>query len=148
MSERGAGGGWADFAAVVFTIVGIANAVQGLSALVKKEYFAESGLVFENLQFWAIVWFVVGLAQIGAAMMLVGREPSGRILGIGLAGGSVVVTFLSMGAYTPWAFAVLAMDLLILYGLTVHSEAFSAVGAGPDWTTVAERPSVPPTIPH
>lgn len=150
MSRRGKGGGWADLAAVVFAIVGISNAVQGLAALFKKEYFAESGLIYENLRFWAIVWIVVGVVQIGAASLLVGRQRSGRVLGIVLASGSAVVAFVSMGANTPWSVAVLAMDLLIVYGLTAHPEAFSEMGTGtePDWTSVADRPSIPPSVGH
>jgi hypothetical protein len=150
MSGRGSGGGWATFAATVFAIVGISNLAQGLTALFKKEYFTESGLAYSNLRFWAIVWLVVGFAQVGAAIMLLGGSKAGRTLGLVLAGGAAVVAFLSMGSNTAWSLAVLGMNLLIVYGLTAHPEAYSAEGRGtePAWTSVADRPSVPPPVGH
>jgi hypothetical protein len=121
---RRRGAGWADFAAVVFAIVGFANAIQGLTALFKKEHFTESGLAYSNLRFWAIVWLILGFLQMGAASLLVSRATSGRTLGIVLASGSAVVAFFSLGAHTSWSLAILAMDLLIVYGLTAHPEAY------------------------
>jgi hypothetical protein len=104
MGERARGGGWADFAAVVFVIVGFSNAVSGLTGLFKREYFSESGLVYENVGFWAVVWLIIGLCQIGAASLLIGRRPAGRVMGIVIASGSAVVAFLSIGAYPSWHF--------------------------------------------
>jgi hypothetical protein len=145
MSERRPGGGWADFAAVVFAIVGFANLIQGLTALFKKEHFVESGLAYSNLRFWAIVWLIVGFLQMGAASLLVGRASSGRILGIVLASGSAVVAFFSLGGHTTWSLAILAMDLLIVYGLTAHPDAFVAggeVSLGPGGLSGSERPGI------
>jgi hypothetical protein len=143
MSERRPGGGWADFAAVVFAIVGFANAIQGLTALFKKEYFLESGLVYSNLRFWAVVWLTVGFLQMATASLLVGRASSGRTLGIVLAAGSAVVAFLSLGGNTAWSLAVLAMDLLIVYGLTTHPEAFTPGGEiGPGGLSGSQRTDI------
>jgi len=133
VAKRG-GGGWASFAAVVFAIVGISNAIQGLGALFKKEYYSEASLLYSNLQFWAWAWLIVGFVQIIASSLLVGRARSGRILGIVLAGGSAVLSFLTIGAYPAWGLAVLAMDLMIVYGLTVHPDAYGEadiIGPGP-----------------
>jgi hypothetical protein len=93
---------------------------------------------------------VIGFAQVGAAIMLIGRSRGGRTLGIVLASGAAVVAFLSMGANTAWSLAVLGMNLLIVYGLTAHPGAYSAEGVGtePAWTSVADRPAVPPSVGH
>jgi hypothetical protein len=151
MSTRRPGGGWADFAAVILAIAGFLNALQGLSALFKREYFSEQGLVYENLGVWAAVWIAVGIGQIGTASLLVGREPAGRILAIIFAAGSIVVSFMSMGAYPVWHLTVLALDILIIYGLTTHQEAFEESEGEedepePDWAHHVERPA--PTLPH
>jgi hypothetical protein len=150
MSRRRPGGGWADFAAVILAIAGFLNALQGLSALFKREYFSEQGLVYENLGVWAAVWIAVGIGQIGTASLLVGREPAGRILAVIFAAASIVVSFLSMGAYPVWHLTVLALDILIIYGLTTHREAFEESGdesePEPDWAHHVERPA--PTLPH
>jgi hypothetical protein len=124
MAKRGDGGGWADLAAVLFVIGGIHNGIAGLSAIFKKEYFSESGLLYENLQVWGWVWLILGLLQLIAASLLVGRASSGRILGIVLASMSAIVWFASIGAYPLWAIVVLVLDVLVIYGLTTHPEAF------------------------
>jgi len=145
---RQGGGGWRDFSAVVFAIVGISNAIQGLTAIFKKEYFHEASLVYSNLQFWGIVWLIVGVLQVVAAMLLFGKQPSGRVLGIVLAIGASIVAFMSLEGNPSWGFAVLAMNLLVVYGLTAHPEAFSEpIDMEPGWTTSGDRPPTPPA-PH
>jgi hypothetical protein len=151
MVGRRQGGGWGDFAAVILAIAGFLNALQGLSALFKRENFSESALIYENLGVWAALWIAVGIGQIGTASLLVGREPAGRILAIIFAAGSIVISFLSMGAYPVWHLTVLALDVLIIYGLTAHAEAFQDdVEEEPeaDWMHRVERPAVPPPVPH
>jgi hypothetical protein len=150
MSRRRPGGGWADFAAVILLIAGFLNAAQGLSALFKKAYFVEEGLLYRNLRLWAVVWLVLGLCQIGTASLLFGREPAGRILGVVFAAGSAVVSFLSMGAYPVWHLTVIGIDLLIIFGLMAHPEAYEGSGeeAKPDRTGGVERPVVPPSVPQ
>jgi hypothetical protein len=153
MSRRRPGGGWADFTAVILAIAGFLNALQGLSALYKREIFSEEALVFQNLGVWAAVWIAVGIGQIGTASLLVGREPAGRLLAIIFAAGSIVVSFFTMGAYPVWHLTVIALDVLIIFGLTTHPEAFDeSVGdedePGRDWIHPADRPSVTPPLPR
>jgi hypothetical protein len=153
MSRRRPGGGWADFTAVILGIAGFLNALQGLSALIKREAFSESGLILENLGVWAAVWIAVGIGQIGTASLLIGREPAGRLLAIIFASGSIVVSFFTMGAYPFWHLTVIALDVLIIYGLTTHPEAFEESegeddDSGRDWIHPADRPSVTPPLPR
>jgi hypothetical protein len=151
MSRRRSGGGWADFAAVILAIAGFLNALQGLSALYKREIFAEESLVFQNLGVWAAVWIAVGIGQIGTASLLVGREPAGRLLALIFSAGSIVVSFFTMGAYPFWHLTVIALDVLIIYGLTMHPDVFEESEGEedepePDVTAHIERPM--PTLPH
>ena len=46
MGERK--GGWYDFAGAMFGIAGTFNSIQGLSAVIKKEYFAGGTLVYDT----------------------------------------------------------------------------------------------------
>jgi hypothetical protein len=109
--------------------------------------------VAENLGVWAAVWIAVGIGQIGTASLLVGREPAGRLLAIIFAAGSIVVSFFTMGAYPFWHLTVIALDILIIYGLTTHPEAFEESEGGegelePDWMHRVDRPSTPPPLPR
>ena len=137
MADRSGGRGWYDFAGAMFGIVGFFNGIQGLSAIFKKEYFSEDALVYQNLQLWGWIWLILGVVQIGAAISLFSGK--GRVLGIVLAAGSAVVSFTSIGAYPLWAILVIAIDILIIHGLTLHAhpsnvdyDTASHPGAGDD----------------
>ena len=93
--------GIVSFTAVLFTLTGFFHAIQGLGALIKKEYFDESTLA--------------------------------------------VVTFFTLGAYPVWSIVVIAVDILIIYGLTVHGDAF--VPGGIEEGTVADPMREPPGRP-
>ena len=41
-----------------------------LSAVLKKEYFAGGTLLYDNIQFWGWAWLIVGVVQVGAAIVL------------------------------------------------------------------------------
>jgi hypothetical protein len=54
-----------------------------------------------------------------------------------------------MGAYPFWHLTVIALDVLIIYGLTMHPEVFEAsAGKGEDWMQPSERPSTMPPLPR
>ena len=141
MSSRPPKGGIVSFAAVLFTLAGFFDAIHGLGAIFKKEYFDESALLYENLQVWGWIWLVLGLLQISAAYMIVGRASAGRTLGIVVAGISVVIAFASLGAHPLGATLVIAVDLLIIWGLTVHGDLFVPGGVGEDPRAPRPEPS-------
>jgi hypothetical protein len=115
------GRGWYDFAGVLFALAGVWNSISGLSAIFKKEYFSEAGLIYQNLQVWGWVWLVLGIVQLGTAAALIGG--GGRIVAIVLAAISATVSFASIGAYPLWSILVIAIDVLMIYGLTTHPES-------------------------
>ena len=126
------------FTAVLFTLAGFFHGIQGLGAIIKKEYFNENSLLYSNLQVTGWIWLILGVLQLAAAYMLLGRSSGGRILGIVLASLSAVLSFFSLGAFPVWSIVVIAVDILIIYGLTVHADAF--VPGGIEDGPVAPRP--------
>jgi len=137
MSEE-RGTGIITFAAVILSLAGFFNGIHGLAAIFKKEYFDEASLLYQNLQVWGWVWLILGVLQISAAYMLLGRARAGRTLAIFLAGVSAVIAFASMGAHPVGSILVIAMDVLVIYGLTVRADMFSA--AGIDDSPISPRP--------
>ena len=126
------------FAAVLFTIGGFFHGIEGLGAIFKKEYFNESSLLYENLQVWGWASLILGVLQISAAYLIIGRATSGRTLGIVVASLSAIATFFSIEAHPLGGVLVIAVDVLIVYGLTVHADAF--VPGGIDEGPMAPRP--------
>ena len=86
------------FAAVLFTIAGFFHGIEGLGAIFKKEYFNEASLLYSNLQVWAWASLILGVLQISAAYMIIGRATAGRTLGIVVASISAIATFFSIEA--------------------------------------------------
>jgi hypothetical protein len=150
MSRRRPGAGWGDFAAVILAIAGFLNAIQGVSALFKKEAFAEEGMIHENVAVWAVVWIAVGIGQMGTSSLLIGRRPAGRVLAIIFAAGSIAVSFFTMHAYPIWHLVVITLDVLIIFGLTTHPEAFEEgeESEGDEWMHPADRSSTMPPLPR
>jgi hypothetical protein len=141
MSSRTPSSGIVSFAAVLFTLVGFLNAIHGMAAIFKKEYFDESSLLYENLQVWGWIWLVLGILQIGAAYLIVGRAASGRTLGIFLAGASVIISFASLGAHPLGSTLIIALDVLIIWGLTTRAELFVPGGIADDPRAPRPEPS-------
>jgi hypothetical protein len=140
MRERGSGRGWWDFAAALFAIAGIFNAIAGLGAIFKKEHFQGAPLLYDNLQLWGWVWLVIGVLQVAiAAALLDGRA---RMAAIVVAALSAVAWFASLDAAPAWGILVVALDVLAIYGLAIHGDVPSP--AAPDAPPVEYERQAPP----
>jgi hypothetical protein len=95
-------------------------------------------MLYSNLQVWGWASLILGILQISAAYMIIGRASAGRTLGIVVASISAIATFFSIGVHPLGAMVLIAFDVLIVYGLTVHADAF--VPGGIDDGPVAPRP--------
>jgi len=116
--------GWPVFVAVYLLTVGILNVLWGIAAIAGKDNFVEDGLVWSTLQTWGWVVLVVGAVQLLGSGLVVARRAGGAIIAGFLAFLGLLVNFLSIGAYPVWAVILMAIDALILWAVTVHSDEF------------------------
>jgi hypothetical protein len=115
------GDGWLFFAGTMLFITGSMNIVYGLGALRDSEVFVrDAALVIGDLDTsgWLLLGF--GIALIGAALSIWVRTEWGRWLGIVAAAGNGVVQLLALPAAPQLAISLLALDVLIVYGLLVY----------------------------
>jgi len=124
-SDQGTSRGWVIFAATYLALAGAANAIWGITALSKKEYFAEDGLVWSNLQTWAVISLVVAGVQLITAALLGMRWFGGVLLGIVVATCGVLANFLMFGGYPVWSSVAIVCNALVLWAVTAHSDAFT-----------------------
>jgi hypothetical protein len=110
--------GWWLFAGVMMLIAGGFNLIEGIAALVEKEYFDRSGLLYQNLRLWGWVILIIGALQVITCRFIYQRSQTGALLGIGMASLSAFAAFLAIGAYPLWAIVILVIDGLVIYGLT------------------------------
>jgi len=110
--------GWWAFAGTMMLIVGGFNLIDGIAALAQKSYFNESGLIYENLEFWGWLILIVGIVQIITSFLIFARSMAGAVIGVFLAAVSAFFAFFAIGGYPWWALTILVVDGLVIYGLT------------------------------
>ncbi len=116
--------GWATFVAVYLTLTGVLNIVWGIAALSNKSYFTTGGLLWSELNTWGWVAIIVGAVQVLGAILVAARRAGGAIIAGTLAFFGIMLNFLSIGAYPVWSVILLVIDAMIIWAVTVHSDAF------------------------
>lgn len=115
------GTGWAAFAGVFFLVAGTFQVIEGIAALSKSRYlFAQ--VLFANLEFWGVMLLIVGGLGIFAGYAILSRQEIGRVLGIALACLGIVVQLMFANTNGTWAIVMIAVYMVILYGLIVKGE--------------------------
>jgi hypothetical protein len=125
MSTQGsdrAGYGWLVFAAIMLVLGGTFGVIDGIVALTRSEFFRpHAEFVFSNLDTWAWIVIVTGGLQIVAGAALGTGSELARWYGIAAAGLNGVVQLLAIQAYPAWSIAMFAVDILVIYALTVYA---------------------------
>ena len=116
--------GWGWFAAIVIIIAGVFDALYGLVAILmpQRAYFVvgEGGLFLFDVSGWGWWHLILGVALVLIGLALITGATWARVVAI------ILVAFngLSQLALLPvqpwWSLIVLALDILVLYALTVH----------------------------
>jgi hypothetical protein len=123
--------GWVGFAALLMIVMGFLDFFQGLIAVIRDRYYVltpQQIIVFDLTTwgwitlFWGIIVALAGFALLSGA---------GWARWFTIIAGSlnffIELGFVGSSQYPLWALAVLAMNILVLYALTVR------------WSDVRER---------
>ena len=117
--NRGAGGAY--FAGVLMIVIGIFGALEGLAAIIKDSFFVASPNYWINVDVSGYGWIhlllgiLIGLAGFG---VLAGQTWA-RVIGIVLAALSAIANFLFIPYYPFWAILIIALDIWIIWALSV-----------------------------
>ncbi|MFD2079474.1 hypothetical protein SAMN05421678_115202 [Actinopolymorpha cephalotaxi] len=130
MPEAVGGTGWLVYAGVVLIVLGCLQAIWGFTSLFKTTYFlvASSGLVIPwGYTAWG--WFHIGLAAllVITGLALLAGQTWARYVGIAIAAVSLLANFLSLAAFPIWSAIMIAVDILVIYALSVHGRELSAM---------------------
>ena len=96
--------------------------MDGLVALTRKSHFDQAGLVYHNLTAWGWAYLIVGIIQLIAGWLVISRSAIGRWVGLAIVVVSMAISFFSFGAYPGWALLIVAMDAVVIWGLTARWE--------------------------
>jgi hypothetical protein len=115
--------GWVFFAGIMMVMIGIFQAINGLTALFNDDFFltTRNGLVV-NLDFttWGWVHLILGVVVLLAGFGLFAGATWARVVGVILAVVSAIANLAFISAYPVWSTIMIAVDVLVIYALTVH----------------------------
>ena len=115
--------GWIAFAGSIMLILGLFHFVQGVLALTYADYFlVDESRLLGGLDYpaWGWIHLLGGILVFLAGVGVFSGRVWARAVGVALAAGSAVGTFGFLDAYPIWGLLMIAMDLMIIYALTVH----------------------------
>jgi hypothetical protein len=118
------GVGWITFAAVLLGLAGIWNFVDGILAISSSHvYVANAHYVFSDLNTWGWIVMILGITEGLAALAILSGSEIARWFGVAVAGINAIGQLMFVPAYPWWAIAMFAVDVLIIYALTVYGGA-------------------------
>ncbi|MEU9859409.1 hypothetical protein AB0D99_00935 [Streptomyces sp. NPDC047971] len=119
--ESTRGSGWLLFASVIMIFGGIMTLLAGISAIAEDDVFLTTrNYVYElDLTGWGWVHLILGIVITLAGIALFSGATWARVVGIVLAGLSMIANFMWL-PYTPWwALLIIALDAVVIWALCV-----------------------------
>jgi uncharacterized membrane protein (DUF2068 family) len=111
------GSGWVLFAGIMFMVVASLN----IAAVSNSHFFvAGASFILSGLNTWGWVAICFGAVQALAAFSIWRGGAFGRWFGIFVAGLAIPVAMMSIPAYPFWALTLVAIDVLVIYGLAAY----------------------------
>ena len=125
----GAAAGWIMFAGVVMITVGIFQAFAGLVGILEDEFYAVTPdyVVQFDATTWGWIHLVIGLIVLAAGFGVFSGNVLARTVGVFAAVGSMIAAFFWIPWYPIWGIIVIAIDLAIIWALTVHGRDLSEI---------------------
>ena len=119
--EEDKGHGWILFAGIMVLVAGVLNLIYGIAAIDDSKFMInDAQYVFSDLNTWGWILVVMGVLQGFAAFSIWRGGAYGRWFGIFAAGLSLFGAFFAIQAYPFWALTIIAIDVLVIYGLAVY----------------------------
>jgi hypothetical protein len=123
MSDRsGMAVGFTIFAGVMMIMVGIFQALWGLAAIIKDQFFVVTRNYAYNVDVttWGWIHLVVAAIIVLAGFGLFSGAVWARTVGVTLAVLSAIANFLTIPYYPLWSILIIAVDVFVIWALTAH----------------------------
>jgi hypothetical protein len=116
--------GWVIFAAVMLVIAGVLNVIWGIAAIADSKFFVQDQkYILSNLNTWGWVTLIIGALQLLAGFSLWSGNLYGRVMAIFFASLSALAALLSIPAYPFWSLAIFAIDIIVIYQVSLYGGA-------------------------
>jgi hypothetical protein len=122
--------GWGIFASVMLLVAGIIEALYGLAAIIgpNSAYFLQpdGDLFLFDVAGWGWWHLILGLIMVLIAFALFAGATWARVIAIILVALNAIGQFALLPVQPWWSLIVLAVDVLVIYALTVHGRELKA----------------------
>jgi hypothetical protein len=117
--------GFAWFAGVVMVIVGAFQAIQGVAAIVKDEFYVVTpNYAFDiDVTAWGWIHLVLGVLVFVAGFCVFTGQVWARAVGIIFAVLNAVAQFLFLPHYPVWSIVMIALDIAVIWALAVYGRS-------------------------
>ncbi len=114
--------GWVYFAGFMMIIMGALQTISGLAALLNDEWLlvTEQRLIAFDFTTWGWIHLLIGVVVFAAGFAVMNGAVWARAVGVVIAMISLVANLAYANTYPIWAIAVVIIDVLIIYALTVR----------------------------
>jgi hypothetical protein len=118
--------GWIAFAGSMMVLLGIFHAIAGLAGILGDEAtVATRNYIFTfDTTVWGWIHLLGGVLAVVAGGFVFSGAVWARTVGVIIALGSAVGTFAYLPTSPVWAVAILAVDVTIIWALTLHGRDF------------------------
>ena len=119
--------GFIAFAGVAMVMIGAFHALQGLVALFNDDFYVVGQKwTFEfDLTTWGWIHLLVGVLVLVAGFFVFNGAVWARAVGIAVAALSAVLNFMWLPHYPIWSLIIIALDVLVIWALSVHGRDFA-----------------------
>ena len=122
--------GFTAFAGVMMIMVGVFQAFAGFAALLKDTVYVvgvDYAFSFDATT-WGWIHLLIGLILIAAGYGVFSGSVVARTIGVLIAGVSAVANFVFLFAWNQpfWSMLIIAIDVIIIWALTMHGRDITA----------------------
>ena len=116
--------GWVYFAGFMMMVMGVLEMINGLTALLHDKFFLvrSSQLAVFDFTTWGWIHLLLGLVVLLAGTAVLSGHVWGRIVAVFLAMLNIFANFAFLSAYPIWSIIAIALNVLVIYALTVHGD--------------------------
>jgi hypothetical protein len=123
--------GWTVFTGMILLVVGSLDALYGLAAILNNEVVVVGGhgVIWADITLWGWIHLILGLLVAGTGLMLFTGNPIARGLAVVFVAINAVMQIVWFPLAPLWALMIIALDVVIIYQLTVRWEGEEGVRA-------------------
>ena len=117
--------GWIVFAATIMIIQGGMSIISGLTGIFRDDTyftgaFGDGQVLVANYATWGWIHLIFGILLLLVGLSLFRGATWARVIAIFLVAINLVAQFTWVGIYPWWSLIMIALDILVLYAVTIH----------------------------